>query len=235
MDLRLISYTLCPYVHRATTVLHEKGVPFRIDYVDLENKPDWFLALSPRGKVPLVVVDDATPLFESAVINEFIDETYPTPRLLPDDALARAQHRAWIEVANDLFVAEFKTVFGSTTKEDYEAARSQLEGVLDRFETFLRGPFFAGENFGLVDAAAAPALYRLVLLEEKKGFRVLDPKRFPKTRDWARRLADRPSVINGVRSDFEQGYFALITKRGSHFARTLFTSSSSSSGAEATA
>src|ERR1700751_419970 len=102
--LKLISHKLCPYVQRAVIALTEKGVPFdRID-IDLANKPDWFLKLSPLGKTPVLVVGDRA-IFESAVILEYLAETQAGP-LHPADALERAEHRGWIEFgyrrANDI-------------------------------------------------------------------------------------------------------------------------------------
>ena len=100
MKLRLISFPLCPYVQRAAIVLAEKGVPFERVDIDLSNKPDWFLKLSPLGKVPVLVVtgEDGREevLFESAVIAEYLDEVLE-PKLLPSDPLEKARHRAWIE------------------------------------------------------------------------------------------------------------------------------------------
>jgi glutathione S-transferase len=96
--LELVSHALCPYVQRAVIALTEKGVPFTRTVVDLDDKPAWFTALSPLGKVPLLRVDDAV-LFESAVICDYLDETLE-PRLHPIDPLERARHRAWIEFAS---------------------------------------------------------------------------------------------------------------------------------------
>src|ERR1044072_3824574 len=99
-SLKLISHKLCPYVQRAVIALKEKGVPFeRID-IDLANKPDWFLKISPLGKVPVLVVErdgHEVALFESNVICEYIEDTFPDAKLHPQDALDRAQHRAWME------------------------------------------------------------------------------------------------------------------------------------------
>src|SRR5437588_10076308 len=93
--LKLISHKLCPYVQRAVIALSEKGVAFtRID-IDLANKPDWFLRISPLGKTPVLLVDE-TAIFESAVIVEYLEETQPNP-LHPRDPLQRAEHRGWIE------------------------------------------------------------------------------------------------------------------------------------------
>src|ERR1700760_1012382 len=107
--LRLISHKLCPYVQRAVIALSEKGVPFeRID-VDLANKPEWFLAISPLGKTPVLQVGD-TAIFESAVILEYLEEARPKP-LHPSDPLRRAEHRAWIEFASAVLddIAAFYT------------------------------------------------------------------------------------------------------------------------------
>src|SRR5258707_1432742 len=102
--LKLISHKLCPYVQRAVIALTEKGVAFERVDIDLANKPDWFLAISPLGKTPVLLVGDI-PIFESAVILEYLEETQPNP-LHPADPLRRAEARAWIEfgsaVLNDI-------------------------------------------------------------------------------------------------------------------------------------
>ncbi len=101
VKLTLISHPLCPFVQRAVIVLLEKNVPFeRID-VDLANKPDWFMALSPTGKVPLLKVEQPDSadviLFESSAICEYLNETQDGVSLYSSDALSRAQQRAWVE------------------------------------------------------------------------------------------------------------------------------------------
>jgi len=97
-SLKLISHKLCPYVQRALIALTEKGVPFeRID-VDLANKPDWFLGISPLGRTPVLQVGD-TAIFESAVILEYLEETQPRP-FHPADPLRRAEHRCFLKRRN---------------------------------------------------------------------------------------------------------------------------------------
>ena len=98
--LILVSHVLCPYVQRAVIVLKEKGVCFERRDVDLANKPDWFKACSPLGKTPVLLVDDVR-IFESAVICEYLEDTL-TPRLHPNDALIRAQHRAWMAFGSSM-------------------------------------------------------------------------------------------------------------------------------------
>ncbi len=134
--LRLISHKLCPYVQRAVIALTEKSVAFeRID-IDLANKPDWFVAISPLGKTPVLQVGDHA-IFESAVILEYLEETQPSP-LHPADPLRRAEHRAWIEfgsaVLND--IAGF---YAAPDEATFKAKTSQLEQRLARLEPRVAG------------------------------------------------------------------------------------------------
>src|SRR5436190_12231288 len=145
--LKLISHKLCPYVQRAVIALTEKGVVFeRID-IDLANKPDWFLKISPLGKTPVLVVDDKA-IFESAVILEYLEETQPNP-LHPTDVLDRAEHRAWIEfgsaVLND--IAGF---YAAKDEAGLKAKATQLEQRFARLEERIAAtPWFDGATFSL--------------------------------------------------------------------------------------
>lgn len=210
VDLRLISYAICPYVHRAAITLREKGVAYEIKFVDLKNKPDWFLAISPRGKVP-VLVADGVPLFESAAIVEFLDETHP-PQLVPRDPYDRARRRAWVEVANDLFAAQYKA-FYAKREEDLEPAIAGLAPVLSRYDGALGEGFVTDGAFGLVEIAVAPALFRFAAVEKMTGVRFLDA--FPRVRDWSMAIADRPSVREAAPSDFAQHQLASFERNGS--------------------
>jgi len=125
--LTLVSHMLCPYVQRAAIVLAEKGVAFdRID-VDLSNKPDWFLRISPLGKTPVLLVDDE-PIFESAVICEYLDDT-TLPRLHPENALQRARHRAWMEFGS----AVLNTIAGFYNAADDDALQAKAAELRRQF------------------------------------------------------------------------------------------------------
>jgi glutathione S-transferase len=158
------------------------------------------------------LICDGTPLFESSAINELLDETNP-PRILPDDPLERARQRAWVEVANDMLSAQWDLT-AAKTDADFESAKTKLHGVFVRFEETIREPYFAGATFGWVDIAAAPALHRQVLLRS-----LFDD--LPKTKAWAERVAERPSVVRGVREDFTSDYLDRIRERGSVVARNF--------------
>jgi len=145
--LELVSHHLCPYVQRAVITLTEKGVAHDRTYIDLADKPGWFAAISPLGKVPLLIVrnddDEETVVFESAVILEFLEETRGSP-LHPNDPLARARHRAWIE-----FGSAILNVIGRFYTAKDEAALTaeacKLGEMFQRVENELgAGPWFAG-------------------------------------------------------------------------------------------
>lgn len=215
--LTLVSHTLCPYVQRAAIALHEKGVTFeRID-VDLENKPDWFLAISPLGKVPLLKVGDAV-IFESAVIIEYLEETQPHP-LHPADPLLRAQHRGWIEFGSALLA----DIWGFYTAPDaaaFAAKRQAIADKLARLEQALGdGPFFAGAGFTLVDAAFAPVFRYFDAFERIEDFGWLQGR--PRLAAWRRALAARPSVVKAVAPDFQERLWAFLARRGSHLAQLM--------------
>ncbi len=210
MKLELVSHALCPFVHRAAIMLREKGVPFERRIVDLKNKPDWFLAISPRGKVP-VLVADGRALFESAAICEFLDETHP-PRLVPADPFERARQRAWVEVANDLLGAQFKA-FAAADPVEAANTGAVLRALLVRFEEAITAGVISESAFGLIHIAVAPALHRFVVAAERLGIDLLDHT--PKLAALSRSLAKRPSVAETVPEDFAAQFIQILAERGS--------------------
>lgn len=206
--LTLISHPLCPFVQRAAIVLLEKGVSFdRID-VDLAAKPDWFLALSPTGKVPLLRISqedgqDAI-IFESMVICEYLEESQAGARLYPVDALARARHRGWIEFGTAT-LADAWQFLNAKDQPTAEVKQAAFRDRLQRLEAVLmEGPYFSGADFGMVDAVFAP-LFRY--------FDVLDPtvsrpifENLPRVSAWVAALAARESVSAAVARDYAERF-----------------------------
>ena len=213
--LKLISHKLCPYVQRAVIALTEKGIGFeRID-IDLANKPDWFKAISPLGKTPVLQVGD-TAIFESAVILEYLEETQLSP-LHPADALVRAEHRAWIEfgsaVLND--IAGF---YAAPDEATFKAKTAQLEQRFARLEARVAAsPWFDGESFSLVDAVFGPVFRYFDVFDEIGDFGILAGK--PKLERWRKALASRPSVRTAVRSDYPALLRDFIDRRNSWLSR----------------
>src|SRR5713226_7149746 len=125
--LKLISHKLCPYVQRAVIALTEKGVAFERVDINLADKPDWFVAISPLGKTPVLQVGDV-PIFESAVILEYLEETQPNP-LHPAAPLIRAEHRAWIEFGSTV-LNDIAGFYAASDEAAFKAKTSQLEHAL---------------------------------------------------------------------------------------------------------
>jgi glutathione S-transferase len=216
--LTLISHKLCPYVQRAVIALNEKGVPFERVDIDLANKPDWFLKISPLGKVPVLVVtgDDGNEvaLFESNVICEYIEETQAGAKLHPQDALQRAQHRAWMEFGSTIL----SELWGLETTGDpavFESKRQAVAAKFARVERALgRGPFFAGEHFSLVDAVFAPIFRYFDVFDQLIDLSIFADT--PKVREWRKALAQRPSVRMAVGTDYPQLLHAFLVRHDAH-------------------
>ena len=143
---------------------------FDVTYVDLKNKPDWFLKISPHGKVPVLKVGEEI-LFESNAIAEYLDEV-AEPRLHPTDPIKRARNRAWTDFVPS-FSAGIRPIYYGKTKEEHEdGVRNTAPAVLAKLEQALTeergndGPYFNGPELSMVDAGYAPFLNRLALVEE---------------------------------------------------------------------
>ncbi|KQX21315.1 glutathione S-transferase family protein [Variovorax sp. Root434] len=205
-QLTLISHPLCPFVQRVAIVLHEKGIAFERVNVDLHDKPDWFLAISPMGKVPLLKVLHAdgrdSVLFESVAICEYFEDLQPSPALHPQDALLRAQHRAWIEFAS----AALSDAWGLLNATDHETACAKAAAFrkkLERFEgEMLDGPYFAGKSFSMVDAVMAPIFryFDILDFDFEPTHHVFDGLK--RVANWRLALARRPSIQAAVTQDY---------------------------------
>ena len=213
----LISHSLCPYVQRAAIVLREKGIEFERRDIDLANKPDWFLALSPLGKTPVLVVDGKA-IFESAVICEYLDETL-APRVHPEDALVRAQHRGWMEFGSAL-LNNIGTFYSANNAQDFANSLQNIKQKFEQIETNLEsGPYFAGEKFSLVDAVFGPIFRYFDVFDTLFIHGVFD--KTPKIRAWRSELSQRPSIKDAVSKDYPELLKEFIKRRSSELASLI--------------
>ncbi|QTN26426.1 glutathione S-transferase family protein [Rhodoferax sp. AJA081-3] len=218
--LTLVSHLLCPYVQRAAIVLAEKGIAFeRID-IDLANKPDWFLKISPLGKTPVLLVDGQA-IFESAVICEYLEETTTSP-LHPRNAITRAQHRGWMEFGSTVLNAI--AGFYAAPDDKQLAAKSaeiaaKFQQVEDALTTTAKGPYFAGQQFSMVDAVFGPIFRYFDVLETIDDFGFF--AHTPKVRAWRAALAQRPSVCKAVRADYPELLRDFLLARQSALSRRM--------------
>ncbi|MFA1622340.1 glutathione S-transferase family protein [Rhizobium mongolense] len=214
--LTLISHHLCPYVQRAAIALGEKGAAFERVFIDLDDKPDWFLKISPLGKVPLLLIEEdgrQVALFESAAICEYIDETQPGPRLHPQDALTRARHRGWMEFGSSI-LADLWMYETTSDRRVLETKRTVLASKFLIIETELSGgPLFVGKNFSLVDAAFAPIFRYFDVFDTISDSHIFDG--LEKVKRWRSTLVQRPSVRQAAATDYHERLIAFLEKHQS--------------------
>ena len=209
--LTLVSHPLCPYVQRAAIVLFEKGIAFeRID-IDLAHKPAWFLKVSPLGKTPVLLVG-GQPIFESAVICEYLDET-ASPRLHPQDALERARHRGWMEFGSALLNA-IGAFYNASDEVALTAKVADIRRRLEQIEAELTtGPYFAGERFTMVDVVFGPVFRYFDVFEQFEDFGFF--ARTPCVRAWRTALAARASVQRAASPGYPASLRAFLLARKS--------------------
>ncbi|MEH2359567.1 glutathione S-transferase family protein [Nostoc sp.] len=197
-EIKIYSAVVCPYAHRSRLVLQEKGIDFDLIEIDLQNKPQGFTDISPYGKVP-AIAHNHHRVWESAVINEYLNEVFPNPPLLPSSPIAKAQARIWIDFANTRFVPAFSALLRSPDIQQQEAAKQELYKHLEFIENEAlgklseEGPYWFGESVSLVDFTFYPWFERLPALKHYRGFGI--PEEFTRLRQWKKALKQRDSVV----------------------------------------
>ncbi len=210
MQLELISTKRCPFVQRSVITLNYKGIEHEMVFVDLDNPPDWFLEISPMGRVPVLRVDGGTVIFESAVINEYLDDVTP-PSLHPADPLQRALNKSWIEFGGTCCSLTFQLMVVPDEKQ-FDDTVDQLAANLAQVEAvFGEGPYFNGGDFSLIDAAYAPIFIRLDVFSDLLDLQILD--RLSKLQAWAQRLLAMPAVQSARVPELPDLFRQLITSR----------------------
>ena len=160
----LYSGTTCPFSQRCRLVLFEKGMDFELRDVDLFNKPEDISVMNPYGQVPILVERDLT-LYESNIINEYIDERFPHPQLMPADPLMRARARLMLfNFERELFVHVhvLENEKGKVPEKAMEKARNEIrDRITSLVPLFLKNKYMLGDDFSMLDVAIAPLLWRL--------------------------------------------------------------------------
>jgi len=204
--IELISFDLCPFVQRSVITLKKKNIDFNIIYIDLADKPDWFLKISPLGKVPVLRYGDDV-IFESAIINEFLDEI-TGDAIMPAEPLTKAKQRGWIEYASQVLVDQY-LMSTAVTATDYEKHAESLKQKLTRLENEVSDQgFFHNDTFSLIDSAIAPLFTRLDILA--KQFNQTFLQGFPKLVALSKSLVEKDYVTNSVISNFEEVYVTYL-------------------------
>jgi len=205
--LRLISHKLCPFVQRALIVMAERDIPHELRFVDMGEKPDWLLKVSPAGEVPVLCVE-GKPLYESTAIIEYLNDI-SGGSLHPYDPYERARNRAWVELASEVQ----KKIGALRSAKDEDAFEMHVATLRRRFvsleDEIGDGPFFNGEHFALVDAAFAPAFRYLDVVDPGGGLGFFDGLK--KLNRWREALDERPSVRGAVVEDYSERLLKFLS------------------------
>ena len=202
--------------------MRAKKIEFEVTYVDLRNKPDWFMKISPHGKVPVLQVDEK-PLFESNAIAEYLEEVL-TPHLHPTDPIKRARNRAWTEFV-PTFAAGLSSLYYTKTTEGADKRAATARQRLDRVEQAIAserdndGPYFNGTELSLVDAAYAPFLQRFLIVERWLKSGLLND--YPLVNAWAEALLSNDTVTGSVPDNFVDQFVGNLQRGGLHIATLI--------------
>ena len=215
---KLVSFKLCPFVQKAVIVLKQKQVEYDIEYIDLADPPEWFLEISPFGKVPVLKMN-GDAIFESSVIIEFLEEAFPN-KLHPADLIHKAKNRSWIEFSGPCLVASFNlSIAGS--QQEFEDTLEDLNKRFDQLETILQAqPYFNGDRFSMVDASFAPLFLRLHCMNQLRSG-MFQPGRHPDINRWKDQLLQEDSVVRSTVGNFTELYRELLWTRHGYISTFL--------------
>lgn len=218
MKPKLISFKLCPFVQKAVLTLLYKGIDFDIEYIDLENPPEWFGEISPLGKVPVLQVGDQM-LFESSVIVEYLDEVYGDA-LHPADPLMKAQNRSWMEFGNECLMNGLNLIVAAD-ETAFNEQRQAMINKLDRLEHKLGGDtYFNGAEVSLVDLSFTPFFQRLDYINEVSPG-LIDNERHPRLHQWSNHLLAMDILDKSTVPEIKQLYTGMMKKRNGYLSTLM--------------
>jgi glutathione S-transferase len=218
--IKLITSKLSPYGHRVEMVLLEKNIPYEKEYVDLTNKPEWFVNDSPLGKVPLLYVDDK-PLFESLAICEYLDETFTNNNLHPKESYSKAWHRGWMEFSSGMLAATFGAIFAQN-QEQFDIKKAEVVSKLSILEKYLKfNPYFDGEKFSLVDICFASVFKPLTFIDNKFTLEIFDLHK--NVASYVESSVTRGSLSRSVPNDYEEVFKSFLERKKSHLLTMSFS------------
>ncbi len=205
-EIEFITAEVCPFAQRTHLTLMEKGLDYDHTEVDLKNKPAWFEAVSPYSKVPVLKHDGAV-IYESAIINEYIEERFPEPALMPSEPAMRATARVWIDYCNTRFIGAFYGVLSAKGAQAQGEAAAKLTNMMVTMEDSALAPlgsdpYWLGRDVSLVDLAFWPFFERLPAVTHYRGVQI--PNRCPRLLAWHGAMAARDSV---ARTRHEPAYY----------------------------
>ncbi|MEM7543874.1 MAG: glutathione S-transferase family protein [Pseudomonadota bacterium] len=203
--MKIVSFTICPFVQRVTSILEAKNVAYEIEYIELSNKPRWFLEVSPHGQVPVLITDDGRTLFESDAISEYIDEV-TAGEISSVDPVKKAQDRAWSALGAKVYLPQCSAM-SSPSEEILQERQGTLNATLAKMEERLGDQRFAdGDALGMIDLAWISILHRFEIIDRFADFDFLEA--YPKLKRWQAALMATGIPEKSVAADFEEKFIA---------------------------
>ena len=189
--MTLYSGTTCPFSHRCRIVLYEKGMDFQIVDVDLFDKPEDLAVMNPYNQTPVLVERDLV-LYESNIINEYIDDRFPHPQLMPADPALKARARLFLFRFEDDLFSHIPAIESGTARQADQARAQVRDGLIQIAPVFLRQKHMLGDEFSMLDVAIAPLLWRLDL------YGIQLPKQAAPLMKYAERLFSRSAFVEAL-------------------------------------
>lgn len=198
--IKLVSFKICPFVQRVTAALEAKNIAYEIEYIELKNKPQWFLDISPNGQVPVMVTETGTALFESDAIIEYINDEYG----FIEEHLSNEQkalNRAWSYLGAKHYLVQCGAM-SSKNRDTLDTRSKKLSAAFEKIELQLseNNNFFQSDRISSVDIAWLPLLHRAAIIKQETGYDFLCG--LPKTQKWQETILSLDFLNNTVSHDF---------------------------------
>ena len=211
-NLKLITSAFSPYGQRVETLLLEKNISYSKEFIDLSNKPSWFVETSPLGNIPVLLVEDR-PLFESLAILEYLEATYTENILHPKNQFVLAWHRGWMEFSNTLLSLAFGLVFADNAQTIIDK-QQELKNKLALFTKQLKyQPYFNGDFFSILDITMASAMQPLLFLSEKFNLNLFE--NLDNLLQYANNVISRPSFVKSLPENYVQIFENFLQRKNS--------------------
>lgn len=212
-NFKLYTSPLSPYGHRVEMCLLEKNISFERIYVDLGNKPDWFIQLSPLGKAPILQIENQV-LFDSIAICEYLEETFKEVALHPVDPIQKAINRGWMDFSNGLVSSIFQLA-STQNIESFEAKILEIKDKINHFENNLSTTkFFNGNNISIIDICMLSAIIPLAFIESEFTININDNEGV--FFDYCNNLMNIENLNKIIPENYEEIFRGYLTKRNSY-------------------
>ncbi len=198
--MKIISSKICPFVQQVILLLEAKNIDYNVQHIEAGEMPQWFLNISPKGQVPILITDNNIPLFDSEAIIEYIEDAYPKlqPNASPEQ---RAIQRAWSYQASRNYLTQCSAQ-RSPDKESLIKGTQNLHFIFDQIEQQLTDtPYFEGDTLGIADIAWLVLLHRAKIIEQRSGYDFIGNR--PKMKRWQKNLLASGLAEKSVSTDFE--------------------------------